>query len=127
MAKLSTSLKSYVGRVFALRKRAKISGSLSHKDGASSSHSRDDFGEAVFVLDETNAKVRVIKKDGTPLWIPKHYLLKEITSDKEIKLVEVLDTLRVLVTKLQGNLSDDEQIQVRDSMMVVRELLKKKP
>lgn len=126
MPKLSSSLKSFVGRIFALRKREKITGSLSHKDGGATSYKRELFDDAVFVLDETNTKVRVFKKDGFTLWIPKYYLLKEITNEKETKLVEVLDTLRVLATKLQGNLSTDEQEQIRDCMSTVRTMMDRK-
>lgn len=120
---MSSSLKSYVGRVFALRKRAKITGSLSHKDGSATNYHRSDFGDAVLVLDETNTKVRVFKKDGFAIWIPKYFLLKEITSENEIKLVEVLDTLRTLATQLQGNLSPEEQKRVESAMVTIRAMM----
>lgn len=120
---MSSSLKSYVGRVFALRKRAKITGSLSQKDGNATNYLRSDFGDAVLVLDETNTKVRVFKKDGFAIWIPKYFLLKEITNETEIKLVEVLDTLRILATQLQGNLTTEEQKRVESAMVTIRAMM----
>lgn len=109
-----------------MRKRAKITGSLSHKDGKKIEYERSEFGDAVLILDETNTKVRVIKADGFAVWIPKYFLLKELTPDTDPELGSVLVTLKVMAGKLQGTLSTEEQQQIQEAMNSVRRLMDRK-
>jgi hypothetical protein len=125
MSKLPLTLKSYVGRIFALRRRAKITASFSQKDGNSAEYPREEFGDAVLVLDETNAKVKVLKNDGFVVWIPKYFLLKEIPTQQEPELTAVLETVRNMALKLQGKLTEEEQESVAKAMAAIRALLDK--
>lgn len=98
--KLKPNLKSYVGRTFGVRKYNLISMYETERAvGNSRTTHRDDIGEAVMVLDETNVRVRVILASGGTGWIAKHYLGKEIKSaqfagiDNLAGLIEKLTTL----------------------------------
>ena len=74
--------KSYQGRIFILRKHKMISASTEKKFGKRFFYdATKTFGEAVFILDETNSKAQVTTLCGTILWIPKYYLHKEIESN----------------------------------------------
>lgn len=116
-------LKSYVGRIFALRKRLNISGSISSKDGHTVQIPRVEFPDNVFVLDETNTKVRILKSDGFAIWIPKHFLLKELTQPQEPELSNVLDALITLTGKLNVPLSDTDQEKISKAIAMARSLL----
>lgn len=125
MSKLSFALKSYVGRLFALRKRSNITGSFTSKDGNSSLIPREEFPNLVLVLDETNTKVRILKKDGFAIWIPKHFLLKEVLSKPEPEISNVLQVL-IMLTGSISTLSQTEQEKVAGAVSIVRNLLDKK-
>jgi len=102
--KLKPNLKSYVGRTFGIRKYSLIIIYENERaNGNGRTAHRDDIGEAVMVLDESNSRVRIILASGGTGWIAKYYLHKEIKSvqfakfDALASLIEKLTTLYDLV------------------------------
>jgi len=95
--KLKPNLKSHVGRTFGIRKYNLISVYETGRSvGNGKTTHRDDIGEAVMVLDETNVRVRVSLTSGGTGWIAKHYLHKEIKSAQFAQF----DALASLIEKL---------------------------
>lgn len=69
--------KSFLGRVFTLRKHKQIPGFRNEKS-RKEFFSIDNIGEAVIILDETNTRVKVYCSGGGSIWIPKFFLHNEI-------------------------------------------------
>ena len=73
--RLKPHLKSHGGRTFSLRKVNLIP---TYKDDRGSSiglqFAREELGEAVMILDESNTRVCIVKASGGTVWIPKYYL-----------------------------------------------------
>lgn len=80
----------------------------------------------MFILDETNTKVRILKKDGFTVWIPKHFLLKEITGTQEPEVTSILSALMILMGKLNVALTESEQEKVSQAISLARNLIDKK-
>lgn len=79
--RLKSHHKSFVGRTFTLRNVNIMPIYNDYKNGAIGlSVSREELGEAVFVLDESNTRACITKASGGQCWIPKYYLHKEIKS-----------------------------------------------
>lgn len=123
--KLPISLKPFIGKIFVLRNRSLITVSPISKDGQSYLCPRNDFNDVVFIIDETNRKVRVLKKDGTAIWIAKYNLGKEISTIKMVNLEEVLNTIKMLTSRIGTNLTSDECEKIRLSISTLKSLIEK--
>ncbi len=80
--------KIYTGRLFSLRKCKDIHAAKTKLNGCGTRKHYDrestcTFGDAVFILDESNAKVCVTTLLGQPLWIAKYFLHKELNNSKD--------------------------------------------
>lgn len=129
MTNVPVQLKSYVGRLFQLKKHKTMFGSPVARSGQKVKYSHTDFGELVLVLDEGTTKVRVQKNDGFPVWIQKFYLLREVVGDgsnKTADLETVLYTIKNLVTKVAGQLNATELKQIEASMSTMKKLIDEK-
>lgn len=126
--KLKSHMKSHVGRTFGTRKynlitvydtdRAVGSGRITH---------RDDIGEVVLVLDETNVRVRVTLASGGTGWIAKHYLHKEIKSssfNEHDGISAVIDHMSNLYTDMT-NFNGLDNDRVCDKVELWKETLSK--
>ena len=85
--------KVYIGRLFILRKCEKISASRTKKFGCESRTdylTKETFGDAVMILDETNSKVLVTTLLTTPLWVAKYYLYREVQAPDDSEKVNIL-------------------------------------
>jgi len=85
MLKNLEKYKIYKGRIFILRKKKLIPGTnseISGRDKVIFFERTKTFGEAVFVYDETNSKVKVTTINGKHIWIPKNCLLIELETKK---------------------------------------------
>jgi len=116
--------KSYLGRIFILRKHKLIPASTEKKFGKRFLYeAAKTFGEAVYILDETNSKVQVTTLSGTILWIPKYYLHKEIEqqnlndSFSKNKINELSSEL------LASNLSDENKMSIIQILKTVADSL----
>ena len=102
--KLKPILKSHVGRTFGIRKYSLIPvHSTANINSECSTCHRDDIGEAVLVLDETNVRVRVTLASGGTGWIAKHFLHKELKSTffkKHDILIDVISNLAQVYSSL---------------------------
>ncbi len=83
--KLKEKFKSHIGRTFILRKNDLVS-TYSVENGFPKKYVKrqEEFGEAVFVLDETNTRVCVTNLLGMAVWIPKFYLHKELSAESTL-------------------------------------------
>jgi hypothetical protein len=91
--------KSYVGRLFFLRKHKIIPASLDQKAKTRKDYDRiETFGDACLVLDETNTRVKIVAAGNKILWISKFYLHKEVI-DKDL---EQHDSITALLETLIG-------------------------
>jgi len=100
--------KSFIGRVFILRKHKKIPVHLQHSNERVF-FSYKEIGEAVLILDETNSKVKVYTIENKVIWIQKFYLLKELKSSINTtvdNLVEIIQDLSKIMEKLQEQNND---------------------
>jgi hypothetical protein len=104
--RLKPHLKSHVGRTFSLRKVNLIP---TYKDDRGSSiglqFAREELGEAVMILDESNTRVCIVKASGGTVWIPKYYLLKEMKSElykKYDALIEAISHLTEISKTLRN-------------------------
>lgn len=94
---IPTKYKTYVGRVFILRKYKQIPGSRSKIAGKREYFNRKEtFGDACMVLDETNSKVKVTCLGKKFLWIPKYFLHKELQNS----CLKTIDVITELTNKL---------------------------
>lgn len=125
-SKLSATFKPYVGKVFQLRNRKTIVGSYyGFKDGSPRVElNRNEFGEAVFIVDESNTRVCCFNKNKQLIWIPKLYLLKEIISEKEVvkSVNEILNKMiHVYSTINESDMSKKDDI-VQDCQYIIQQL-----
>lgn len=123
-------LKSYVGRMFELKKYTSIWGSVKLRAGASGQkikYSYSDFSDLVFVLDEGTTKVKIQKKDGFPVWIGKFFLRTEVLGDAKIEFRndQIITTIKSLVSKVQDQLTTTEQVDVNLTLYYVQQLIDK--
>jgi len=104
--KLKPHMKSFVGRTFATRRNNLIFiYENQNGSGARQQKLREEVGEAVMILDETNIRVRITLASGGTGWMAKHYLGKEVKS----KQFAGVDSLAGLVNKLTKLYSELEQ------------------
>lgn len=111
MNEIPKKFKIYTGRIFLLRNKKYIPCTLSKVIGRERMLylSNKEFGEGVFVYDETNSRVQIIKNDGKLVWIPKNCLLKELETDS----FELKNNINELIQDLlKTNLSDDKKNQI---------------
>jgi hypothetical protein len=101
--KLKSHMKSHVGRTFGTRKYNLITVYDTDRSvGNGRTTHRDDIGEVVLVLDETNVRVRVTLASGGTGWIAKHFLHKEIKGS----LFNDHDGISSVIDKLSGLYAD---------------------
>ena len=107
---ISSKYKSYIGRVFLIRKHTYIPASLEKKAGKRQYFEREKtFGDACLVFDETNARVKVTKLGGGFLWISKFYLHKELENDNFIKHDNISEIIDKLIQLGQSEVIPEEQ------------------
>lgn len=105
--------KAYIGRIFILRKHKIIPASIEKKFGNRIFYeTRKTFGEAVYILDETNSKVQVTTLSGTVLWIPKYYLHKEITTQNLNNSITSDQVNELSSEVLSCNMTDDHKMKL---------------
>ena len=107
--KIPDNLKPYIGRIFKLGRHETIYVGDLPVDGYSCNKKRvqkSNFGEAVFVIDESLKKVRVADKYNTYHWISKTYLGHELKTQKTINeenlnraIKSLIDMQKMLVEK----------------------------
>jgi hypothetical protein len=127
MNKVPMKLRSYVGKMFELKKSRNIYGSIKSSQGSDKARfGHEDFPTFVVVLDENNTRVRVQRKDGSAVWIGKYFLLQEVigeTTTKETSLYDVLEAFKTLVAKVDGGLTPAEQRQITLATTTITNLL----
>ena len=109
--------KIYKGRIFLLRKKNLIPTTINKIIGREKPFlhkTKEIFGEAVFIYDETNTKIQVSTLNGIFVWIPKNCLLKEIEMNSNtIKINDLItdiintklsDEKKAVITQLLRNL-----------------------
>jgi len=119
-SKLEARYKSYVGRTFLLRKVSSVpitrTTTLASTQGRVFVN-REQVGDCVLILDETNSKVKVIMAvDASYCWISKYYLHKEL----ENETFEKLDTLSEWTHEILGISEDLEEQPQRYMFQVLR-------
>jgi hypothetical protein len=87
--------KSFLGRIFTLRKHKQIPGFRNLKS-KKEFFSIDDIGEAVIILDETNSRVKVYCSNGGNIWIPKFFLHNEIKGND----FQILDSITECISEI---------------------------
>jgi len=116
--KLKPHLKSFVGRTFATRRNNLIFIYENQtSSGTCSQKLREEVGEAVMILDETNSRVRITLASGGIGWIAKHYLGKEIRSKQFAgvdSLASFVDSLTKLYSRLEHGTSPDDILSKAD-------------
>lgn len=121
--KLKSHHKSFVGRTFTLRKVNMLPIYSDHKSSAIGlSLAREELGEAVFVLDESNTRVCITKATGGMCWIPKYYLLKEIKSYVYRKYDTITDIIVDLVSMKDAFENETYVKKLSDIILSLREL-----
>jgi len=101
---LPPQYKIYTGRTFILRKHKTIPASLDKKAKTRKYYNtREVFGEACLVMDETNSRVKITTLIGRTLWISKFYLHKEIVAN----LFENYDYISKLAHELVNGKSEN--------------------
>ncbi len=122
---LKSNLKSFVGRIFSLRKVNLIP---TYKDSKGTHNGyqipQEDIGEAVMVLDETNTKVCIVRSSGGTIWIPKYYLLKEIKSEMFRKCDSITETIGRLGTIAKSLREQDNELatEIEQAILELRTL-----
>lgn len=118
--KLKPNLKSYVGRTFGIRKYSLIA---VYENDRSNSESRtthrDDIGEAVMVLDESNSRVRVTLANGGAGWIAKYFLHKEIKS-VQFAQFDALASLIEKLTALYDSVNEKDMLSKADITLMIK-------
>ena len=97
--------KSFLGRIFTLRNHKNIPASR-ERNGKRFKMKPEQLGEAVLVLDESNARVRVCAAEGGSAWIAKFYLHKEINNGEFLNLDAVTETIEEMLS-----LAEDIQLE----------------
>lgn len=117
--KLKPNLKSHVGRTFGVRRYNLIAVYDTERAvGNGKTTLREDIGEAVMVLDETNVRVRVILASGGTGWIAKHYLHKEIKS-KQFAQFDALASLIEKLTVLYESVDEKDVLSKADITLMI--------
>lgn len=109
--------KAYKGRIFLLRNRKQIPGTYQKIIGRQKIvlfNTKENFGEAVFIYDETNTRVQVATLKNKYVWIPKNCLLQELeVNEQENKIIDLIDDIinsninnkkKAVITQLLRNL-----------------------
>jgi hypothetical protein len=116
--------------MFELKKYTSIWGSAKPRAGGrgqKAKYSHTDFSDLVLVLDEGTTKVKVQKKDGFPVWIGKFFLRTEVLGDgkTEFRYEQIITTVKSLVSKVQGQLTQAEQTEINSALYHIQQLIDK--
>lgn len=131
-SEIAAKYKSYIGRVFLLRKHKLIPASLERKAGRRREYfdRMETFGDACLVFDETNARVKVTRLEGGFLWISKFYLHKEVTSSNFSNydyITSLIDKLFNTAKDIQSNKEQQELLhEVAQALKQYADILKTK-
>lgn len=110
--KIPSKYKSYIGRVFILRKYRFIPVSEKMKVGKRHFIEREKkLGDVCLVLDETYSRVKVTNLEGGSYWISKYYLRKELEGTVFSKYDNVLSLIDKLLGLCYCNQEDTEIIK----------------
>ena len=116
--------KSYLGRIFILRKHKLIPASTEKKFGKRILYEAAEiFGEVVYILDETNSKVQVTTPSGKMLWIPKYYLYKEVESQNLNDSLSKNIINELSSDLLASNMSDENKISITQILKSIADSL----
>jgi hypothetical protein len=121
--RLKSHHKSFVGRTFTLRNVNLLPIYNDYKNNAiGSSIAREELGEAVFVLDESNTRACITKASGGLCWVPKYYLHKEIKSYTYHKYDSLTDVIVDLVS-IKDSIKDEPNLKkLSDVITSLREM-----
>ena len=117
--------KIYVGRIFILRKHKLIPASTEKKYGKRFLYdATQTFGEAVYILDETNSKVQVTTASGSLLlWIPKYFLHKEITNQHMNNINSITKINELSNELISSNVSKDNKMFIMQILKIYSDTL----
>ena len=116
--KLKAKYKSYIGRLFSLRKCTLIPAYDSPKETWQSKHwvldREKELGEVVFVLDETNSRVCVLRQGNGVCWIQKYFLHKEIPG-VEYKPEDSYNEIIALILGVSKKIREHTELLISDA------------
>lgn len=123
---LQNKFKPHVGRIFSLRKVAIIPSYDRPKSAWNQQQQLLDrvsvLGEAVYIMDENNTRVSVLKIDGGTCWIPKYYLHKELITpnDSSNNKVDLYTENIVLLLSIAKKIRDNEKgnLSLKDAELI---------